>query len=109
MRKIEREARTSRLRILPEKQKRTQQGILLDDVDFDDFDLSRYDRKEMLMNNPDKGTQTDLFETKTSSEKSESIKSLGDETFKSEETENEPMQEQERQREQPERERGKSI
>ena len=57
--------------------------------------------------------------------KSESIKSLGDETFKSEETENEPMQEQERQREQPvdakassardvktslpERERGKSI
>ena len=106
---IEREARTSRLRILPEKQKRTQQGILLDDVDFDDFDLSRYDRKEILMNNPDKGTQTDLFETKTSSEKSESIKSLGDETFKSEETENEPMQEQERQREQPERERGKSI
>ena len=122
---IEREARTHRLKILPERQKRTQQGILLDDVNFDDFDLSRYDRKEILMNNPDKGTQTDLFETKTSSEKSESIKSLGDETFKSEETENEPMQEQERQREQPvdakassardvktslpERERGKSI
>ena len=106
---IEREARTHRLKILPERQKRTQQGILLDDVNFDDFDLSRYDRKEILMNNPDKGTQTDLFETKTSSEKSESIKSLGDETFKSEETENEPIQEQERQREQPERERGKSI
>ena len=122
---IEKEARTHRLKILPERQKRTQQGILLDDVNFDDFDLSRYDRKEILMNNPDKGTQTDLFETKTSSEKSESIKSLGDETFKSEETENEPMQEQERQREQPvdakassardvktslaERERGKSI
>ena len=106
---IEKEARTHRLKILPERQKRTQQGILLDDVNFDDFDLSRYDGKEILMNNPDKGTQTDLFETKTSSEKSESIKSLGDETFKSEETENEPMQEQERQREQPERERGKSI
>ena len=101
---VEREARTHRLKILPERQKRTQQGILLDDVNFDDFDLSRYDRKEILMNNPDKGTQTDLFET-TTSEKSESIKSLGDETFKSEETENEPMQEQERQREQPERER----
>ena len=122
---VEKEARTHRLKILPERQKRTQQGILLDDVNFDDFDLSRYDRKEILMNNPDKGTQTDLFETKTSSEKSESIKSLGGETFKSEETENEPMQEQERQREQPvdakassardaktslpERERGKSI
>ena len=107
--KIEREARTHRLKILPERQKRTQQGILLDDVNFDDFDLSRYDRKEILMNNPDKGTQTDLFETKTSTEKSESIKSSGNETFKSEETENEPIQEQEQQREQPERESGKSI
>ena len=37
---IEREARTSRLKILPEKQKRTQQGILLDNVNFDDLDLS---------------------------------------------------------------------
>ena len=106
---IEREARTHRLKILPERQKRTQQGILLDDVNFDDFDLSRYDRKEILMNNPDKGTQTDLFESRSSTEKSESIKSLGNETFKSEDTENEPLQEQERQREQPERERGKSI
>ena len=106
---IEREARTHRLKILPERQKRTQQGILLDDVNFDDFDLSRYDRKETLMNNPDKGTQTDLFESRSSTERSESIKSSNDETFKSEETENEPMQEQERQREQPERERGKSI
>ena len=50
------EARTSRLRILPEKQKRTQQGILLDDVDFDDFDLSKYD-----IRNPNKATQTDMF------------------------------------------------
>ena len=106
---VEREARTHRLKILPEKQKRTQQGILLDDVNFDDFDLSRYDRKEILMNNPDKGTQTDLFESRSSTEKSESIKSSGNETFKSEDTEKEPLQEQERQREQPERERGKSI
>ena len=107
---IEKEARTRRLRILPERERRTQQGILLDDVNFDDSDLDKYNRKTIIMNeNPDKGTQTDLFETKTSSEKSESIKSLGDETFKSEETENEPMQEQERQRDQPERERGKSI
>ena len=106
---IEREARTHRLKILPGRQKRTQQGLLLDDVNFDDFDLSRYDRREILMNNPDKGTQTDLFESRSSTEKSESIKSLGNETFKSEDTENEPMQEQERQREQPERERGKSI
>ena len=53
---IEREARTSRLRILPEKQKRTQQGILLDDVDFDEFDLSKYD-----IRNPNKATQTDMF------------------------------------------------
>ena len=78
---IEREARTHRLKILPERQKRTQQGLLLDDVNFDDFDLSRYDRKEILMNNPDKGTQTDLFESRSSTEKSESIKSLGNEIF----------------------------
>ena len=58
---IEKEARTHRLKILPERQKRTQQGILLHDVNFDDFDLSRYDRKEILMNNPDKGTQTDFI------------------------------------------------
>ena len=60
---IEREARTSRLRILPERQRRTQQGILLEEVDFDDFDLSKYDRKMIMLNdnNPEKGTQTDVF------------------------------------------------
>ena len=61
---IEREARTHRLRILPEKQRRSQQGILLDDVDFDDFDLNNYDRKNILTNdndNPNKGTQTDMM------------------------------------------------
>ena len=52
--RIEREARTHRLKILPEQQRRTQQGILLDDVDFDDFDLSKYDRRN-------KATQTDMF------------------------------------------------
>ena len=51
---IEREARTSRLRILPERQKRTQQGILLDNVDFDEFDLRRYNVRN-------KGIQTDMF------------------------------------------------
>ena len=39
------EARTSRLRILPEKQKRTQPGILVANVDFDDFDLHKKDRR----------------------------------------------------------------
>ena len=53
---ISREARTSRLKILPERQKRTQQGMLLDDVDFDDFDLSKYN-----VRNPNKATQTDMF------------------------------------------------
>ena len=48
------ETMTKRLKILPEKQKRTQQGILLDDVDFDDLDLSKYDRRN-------KATQTDMF------------------------------------------------
>ena len=53
---IEREARTSRLKILPERQKRTQQGILIDDVNFDDFDLDKYN-----IRNPNKATQTDMF------------------------------------------------
>ena len=52
---IEREARTHRLKILPERQKRTQQGILLDDVNFDDFDLSKYNIRN-------KATQTDMFD-----------------------------------------------
>ena len=48
------EARTSRLKILPERQKRTQQGLLLDDVNFDDFDLSKYNIRNKAM-------QTDMF------------------------------------------------
>ena len=53
---IEREATTSRLKILPERQKRTQQGILIDDVNFDDFDLDKYN-----IRNPNRATQTDMF------------------------------------------------
>ena len=53
---IEKEARTHRLKTLPEKQKRTQQGILIDDVNVDDFDLDRYN-----IRNPNKATQTDMF------------------------------------------------
>ena len=52
-----REAKTRRLKILPEREKRTQQGLLLERVDFDDFDLSRYD-----IRNPNKATQTDIFD-----------------------------------------------
>ena len=108
---ILKEAMTSRLRILPEMQKRTQQGILLDDVDFDEFDLSRYDRKEMALNNPEKGTQTDLFDNRSSTETSESMKSLEKEYTQSIEADSEPTQarEPDREREEPERPRGKSM
>ena len=64
------EARTRRLRILPERQTRTQQGIFIDDVDaspmarvlreFDEFDLSNYDKRMNVNDNPDKATQTDF-------------------------------------------------
>ena len=68
---MEREARTHRLRILPERERRTQQGILLDDVDFNDFDLDNYDKKMIIMNeNPQKGTQTDMFFNSSSSSSS---------------------------------------
>ena len=58
------ETMTHRLKILPERQKKTQQGILLEDVDFDEFDLSKYDKRIFVNNNdndnPDKATQTDF-------------------------------------------------
>ena len=74
---IAREARTSRLRILPDKERRTQQGLLLNDVNFDDFDLGKYDKKTIIMNdNPNKGTQTDVFNETPSITESESMKSL---------------------------------
>ena len=107
---IAREARTRRLRILPEKERRTQQGLLLDDVNFDDFDLGKYDRKTIMLNdNPNKGTQTDVFNETPSVTESESMKSLEeavkqrqtDESLssiqsskKEEETEREPEQPQ---------------
>ena len=106
---IARETRTRRLRILPEKERRTQQGLLLDDVNFDDFDLGKYDKKTIIMNdNPDKGTQTDVFNETPSITESESMKSLEEEvkqrqtdeslssiqSSKKEETEREPEQPQ---------------
>ena len=104
---VEREARTHRLRISPEKQRRSQQGILLDDVDFDDFDLNNYDRKNILTNyndNPNKGTQTDVFNETPSITESESIKTPEEEiqqiqTDESEETIKTSEKEQERERE----------
>ena len=50
--------------------------MLLEDVEFDDFDLSKYDKKTMITNeNPQKGTQTDLFSDHSSySSTSESLK-----------------------------------
>ena len=73
---ILREAKTRRLKILPERERRTQQGMLLEEVDFNDFDLDKYDKKTVSMNeNPEKGTQTDLF-NKTSTTESESAKSI---------------------------------
>ena len=66
------EAKTRRLIILPERERKSSSGILLDDVDvspmahmlreFDEFDLSNYDKKIDINNNnnPDKATQTDF-------------------------------------------------
>ena len=108
---IAREARTHRLRILPEKQKRTQQGLLLDDVDFDDFDLGKYDKKTILMNeNPDKGTQTDVFNETPSVTESESMKTIEEEVKQTQTDESvssiksiEKEKETEREREQPQK------
>ena len=100
---IEREARTRRLRILPERERRTQQGILLHDVNFDDFDLEQYNKKTlMLRDNPDKGTQTDIFNETPSI--TESIKTPEEEvkqiqTEDSEDTIQSNEKEQERDRE----------
>ena len=77
---IAREARTRRLRILPEKERRSQQGLLLDDVNFDDLGLGKYDKKLRIMNDsPDKGTQTDVFNETPSISESESMKTLEEE------------------------------
>ena len=56
------EVKTRRLRILPERERRSSSGILIDDVDFDEFDLNNYDRRLNINNNnnPHKATQTDF-------------------------------------------------
>ena len=81
-----REAKARRLRILPERERRTQQGLLLESVDFDEFDLSRYD-----IRNPEKGTQTDLFNENSNYSSASSKQSLRTPT------EAESRQEQQRQ------------
>ena len=102
---IAREARTHRLRILPERQKRTQQGLLLDDVNFDDFDLDKYDKKTILMNeNPQNGTQTDNFSVSQRVSESEGLKTPEGEVKQTQTDESEPSIEQEREQER-ERER----
>ena len=109
---IAREARTKRLRILPEKERRTQQGILLDDVDFNDFDLDNYDKKMIIMNeNPQKGTQTDMFFNSSSSSSSskssdksemEQIEQLKEELIN---ISSKPSSEAEQEKEQPEKQK----
>ena len=57
---------------------------MLGDVNFDDFDLSNYDKKTIMINdNPDKGTQTDVFNKTPSITGSESIRTT-EEAFKEE-------------------------
>ena len=55
-------AKTRRLRILPERERRSSSGIFIDDVDFDEFDLNNSERRININNNdnPDKATQTDF-------------------------------------------------
>ena len=102
-----REAKTRRLRILPERERRTQQGLLLENVDasaeasrgirdasldarvlreFDEFDLSRYD-----IRNPNKATQTDIFDDNSTYSSASSNRSIRTST------ERESRQEQQRQ------------
>ena len=57
-----REAKTRRLKIQPERERRTQQGMLLGDQNFDDFDLDKYN-----IRNPNKATQTDIFDDNNNS------------------------------------------
>ena len=81
-----REAKTRRLKILPERERRTQQGMLLENVDFDEFDLSRYD-----IRNPNKATQTDIFDDNSNYSSATSNRSIRTPT------ERESRQEQQRQ------------
>ena len=88
------EARTRRLRILPERQTRTQQGMFIDDVDaspmarvlreFDEFDLSNYDKRMNVNDNPDKATQTDFNLASSSHSSSGESMRTPEEAFKEE-------------------------
>ena len=86
---------------------------MLDDVDFDDFDVGNYDKKTILMNeNPDKGTQTDVFNETPSITESESMKTVEEEVKQTQTDESDASVEKEHERErepQRERERGKTI
>ena len=84
-----REAKTRRLRILPERERRTQQGLLLENVDFDEFDLSIYD-----IRSPNKATQTDVFNENSNYSSASSKQSLRTMEIP---TEGESRQEQQRQ------------
>ena len=84
-----RETKTRRLRILPERERRTQQGMLLENVDFDEFDLSRYD-----IRNPNTATQTDLFNENSNYSSATSNRSIRTMEIP---TEGESRQEQQRQ------------
>ena len=102
---IAREARTRRLRILSERERRMQQGLLLDEVDFNDFDLDKYNKKTIIMSdNPNKGTQTDVFNETPSVTESESMRTeeevkqiktdVSEESIKNKEKGKEPEKEQ---------------
>ena len=84
-----REAKTRRLKIQPERERRTQQGMLLENVDFDEFDLSRYD-----IRNPNKATQTDIFDDNSNDSSATSNRSIRTMEIP---TEGESRQEQQRQ------------
>ena len=106
-----REAKTRRLKILPERERRTQQGMLIDDLDMDDFDLDKYDKKTILMNeNPEKGAQTDRF-NKSSTTESESAKSVLEDQRVKEEVEEQEESEYSRQESEAseEKEKQKSL
>ena len=106
-----REAKTRRLKIFPERERRKQQGILLDDLDMDDFYFDKYDKKTILMNeNPEKGTQTDVF-NKTSTTESESAKNVVEDQRVKEEEEEQAESEYSRQTREAseEKERQKSL
>ena len=105
-----REAKTRRLKILPERERRTQQGMLIDGLEMDDFDLDKYDKKTILMNeNPEKGTQTDRF-NKTSTTESESAKSvIDDQRVKEEEEQAESECSRQESQASEEKERQKSL